>query len=138
VTLGTNDLGCARRFYDAALAPLGLARVCDEADLEGRGEASAWGWADTRISWIFAHRPFDGRPASWANGFQLSLRAADREAVDAFHAAGISAGGHDAGAPGPRAYRPGYYGAYLRDPDGNKLHAFHEPGDKPDHGPDGA
>ncbi|OAB54867.1 hypothetical protein AY600_02820 [Phormidium willei BDU 130791] len=130
VTLGSNDVARARAFYDAVLAPLGLVRVADEGDGadqdggDGKPEASAWCWPDGQACWLFVQRPFDGRPASWANGGQVDFRAADRAAVDAFHAAGLAAGGHDAGAPGARAYRPGYYGAYLRDPDGNKLHAF--------------
>jgi catechol 2,3-dioxygenase-like lactoylglutathione lyase family enzyme len=126
VTVGTGDLERACRFYDRALAPLGLMRVHDQDD-ERIGTAACWGWPETLVSWIFAHTPFDGRPAAWANGFQISLKAADRASVQAFHAAGLAAGGHDEGAPGERAYRPGYYGAYLRDPDGNKLHAFWEP-----------
>lgn len=127
VTLGTGDIARAQRFYDATLAPLGLVRVADEADADGKTEASAWGLPGSRLGWFYAHRPFDGRPPSWANGTQIDFRAPDRGAVEAFHAAGLAAGGLDEGAPGPRDYRPGYYGAYLRDPDGNKLHAFCEP-----------
>lgn len=127
VTLGADDLARAQRFYDAALAPLGLLRVIDEAGDDGTPEASAWGWPGSQLCWLYAHRPFDGRPASWANGTQVAFRAPDPVAVDAFHAAGLAAGGHDAGAPGLRDYAPGYYGAYLRDPEGNKLHAFWMP-----------
>ncbi len=119
ITLGCNDLERARAFYDPVMAALGLARVIDEQDL-----SYGYGAAGSRLPWVYAHRPFDGRPATWANGFQVNWRADSRAQVEAFHAAGLAGGGRDEGAPGLRRYAPGYYAAYLRDPDGNKLHAF--------------
>lgn len=119
VTLGCNDLERARAFYDPAMAALGLARVVDEAEL-----SYGYGPAGSRLPWVYAHRTFDGRPATWANGFQAMWRAGSPAEVEAFHAAGLANGGLDEGGPGPRLYREGYFGAYLRDPDGNKLHAF--------------
>ncbi|HEX2011244.1 MAG TPA: VOC family protein, partial [Roseateles sp.] len=83
---------------------------------------------------FYVYRPFDGRPASAGNGCMTAFAAASPAAVDAAHAAGLAAGGRDEGAPGPRPrYGEGYYGAYLRDPDGNKLHLVHR-GDMPEAG----
>ena len=66
---------------------------------------------------------FNGQPTERGNGWMAALMAPSRAAVDAAHAAALAAGGRDDGAPGPRPhYAPDYYGAYVRDPDGNKLH----------------
>jgi hypothetical protein len=66
--------------------------------------------------------PLDKKAASVGNGITIGLEAPDRSAVDSAHAAALAAGGKDEGAPGIRAhYHPNYYGAYLRDPDGNKI-----------------
>jgi predicted lactoylglutathione lyase len=72
--------------------------------------------------------PYDGRPAAVGNGVMVSFLARSPAAVDAFHAAGLAHGGSDEGAPGLRPeYGSGFYAAYLRDPDGNKLNAvFYE------------
>lgn len=69
-------------------------------------------------------RPLDDGAASAGNGITLGLKAPDRAAVSAFHAAGLAGGGRDAGEPGPRGAVPHAYGAYLFDPDGNKLCAY--------------
>jgi catechol 2,3-dioxygenase-like lactoylglutathione lyase family enzyme len=115
VTIGTNDVAKAKRFYDAALAPLGLTALA--AYPEGVGYGAAGGRPQF---WIV--RPLDKKAASVGNGVTVGLDAADRKAVDAAHAAARAAGGQDEGAPGIRAhYHPNYYGAYVRDPDGNKL-----------------
>jgi catechol 2,3-dioxygenase-like lactoylglutathione lyase family enzyme len=67
-------------------------------------------------------RPYDRKAASPGNGAMVAYKAPTRAAVDAFHAAALAAGGSDEGAPGIREhYHPDYYGAYVRDPDGNKL-----------------
>ncbi len=118
VTLGSNDLAAARRFYDAALAPLGIKCVYE---IEG-----GIGFAKARDAapWLWILTPFDGGPASSGNGTHLAFAAASRGAVDAFHRAALAAGGSDEGAPGPRPrYHEHYYGGYVRDPDGNKLQA---------------
>lgn len=118
VTLGTNDIAKAIAFYDAALAPLGIRRI--EMNLE-HGLAG-YALAPDRMPQVWITRPIDGRPAAAGNGVTLAFEAADRAGVDAFHAAALRAGGTDEGAPGPRPhYHPDYYGAYLRDLDGNKL-----------------
>ncbi len=118
LTLGTNDPARARAFYDPTLAELGLDCV-DGGDVYFAYGASAE--SGFRL-WIAP--PFDRLPATWGNGTHLALLARDQAAVDAFHAAALAHGGYDEGAPGPREhYAPDYYGAYVRDPDGNKLQA---------------
>jgi catechol 2,3-dioxygenase-like lactoylglutathione lyase family enzyme len=119
LTLGTNDLAAATRFYDATLAALGLVRRATEADEVG------YGHPDDHRCRLWITRPFDGRAATVGNGSMPALIAPDRKAVDAFHAAACAAGGRDDGAPGLRPHGPGFYAAYVRDPDGNKLSAVH-------------
>jgi catechol 2,3-dioxygenase-like lactoylglutathione lyase family enzyme len=114
--VGTNDVERAGRFYDAALAPLGIRRL--GAFLE---QGLAYG---TRAAEFLVLRPIDGTVAAPGNGPTLGFKAPDRASVDAFHAAGLAAGGGDEGAPGPRGAAPHAYGAYLRDPDGNKICAY--------------
>jgi predicted lactoylglutathione lyase len=68
-------------------------------------------------------RPYDQQPAGNGNGWMVAFAAPSRAAVDAAHSAAMAAGGRDEGAPGPRPhFAPDYYGAYVRDLDGNKLH----------------
>jgi catechol 2,3-dioxygenase-like lactoylglutathione lyase family enzyme len=122
LTLGTNDLARAARFYDAALAPLGFVRRATEATEVGYGLP---GDRRTRI-WITL--PFDGKAATVGNGSMPAFVAPDQEAVRAFHKAALAAGGTDEGAPGLRPYGPAFFAAYVRDPDGNKLSAVHEGG----------
>lgn len=117
VTIGTNDLDRASAFYDAALAPLGIERAPSKyrawAAWRRPGEAAT----------LWVGRPYDGQPAGRGNGWMAAFAAPSRAAVDAAHAAALAAGGRDEGAPGPRPqFAPDYYGAYVRDPDGNKLH----------------
>ena len=120
LTLGTNDLARAIRFYDAVMPVLGLTRRVTEAVEAGYGTPE-----DARCRlWITA--PFDGRPATIGNGSMAALVAPSRAAVDAFHASALSAGGSDEGAPGLRPYHPHFYACYVRDPDGNKLSAVCE------------
>ncbi|MBL0000484.1 MAG: VOC family protein [Sphingomonadales bacterium] len=73
---------------------------------------------------IFVGPAFDGQLATSGNGTHVAFHAKDRATVDAFHAAALQHGGTDEGSPGLRPhYHPNYYGAYVRDPDGNKLQA---------------
>ncbi|MCY1126915.1 VOC family protein [Frigidibacter sp. RF13] len=120
LTLGTNDLARARRFYDAVMPTLGLIRRADEPTEVGYGAA---GDSRTRL-WIT--EPFDGRPATVGNGTMPAFEAESRAAVDAFHKAALANGGSDEGAPGLRPYGASFYAAYVRDPDGNKLSAVCE------------
>jgi catechol 2,3-dioxygenase-like lactoylglutathione lyase family enzyme len=120
LTLGTNDLARAGRFYDAALAPLGLMRRATKDTEIGYGHPD-----DSRTRfWITL--PFDGRPATAGNGAMPALVAPNQKAVAAFYAAALAHGGTDEGAPGLRPFGPAFFAAYVRDPDGNKLSAVHE------------
>ena len=115
VTIGSNDMGKAKPFYDALLQPLGLVRHMDYPNAVGYGPAGG-----RPQLWIL--KPVDRKPATVGNGITVGLEAATRATVDAAYKAGMAAGGKDEGAPGIRAhYHPNYYGAYLRDPDGNKV-----------------
>ncbi|MEC5209246.1 catechol 2,3-dioxygenase-like lactoylglutathione lyase family enzyme [Psychrobacter sp. PL15] len=116
VTVGTKDLNKARTFYDNVLDTLGLKRIAD------LGEAGAI-WGKDAPS-FFVMRPIDGEPATIGNGVTVSFAASSRAAIDAFHAAALSAGGTDAGLPGTRGWAPNAYAAYVRDLDGNKLTAY--------------
>ena len=115
VTLGTNDLARAARFYDALLAELGGKRAME---------------METFVAWAAAPggpmvsviKPFDGKPATAGNGTMVALIAASKAQVDAVYKKALSLGGKDEGAPGPRG--AGFYAGYFRDLDGNKLNAF--------------
>ncbi|MEO6920022.1 MAG: VOC family protein [Collimonas sp.] len=121
VTIGSNDLDRAAAFYDAVLIPLGLKRRVVTPD--GGPLAVCWILPDRTLPRFYVYMPFDRQPASVGNGSMLAFCAPSKESVDVAYAAGIAAGGTDQGAPGPRPhYGDGYYGAYLRDPDGNKVH----------------
>jgi catechol 2,3-dioxygenase-like lactoylglutathione lyase family enzyme len=122
ITLGTNDLTVAARFYDAALAPLGFVRRATEATELG------YGLRQDRRTRIWITLPFDKKPATVGNGSMPAFVAPSQEAVRAFHQAALAAGGTDEGAPGLRPYGPQFFAAYVRDPDGNKLSAVHEGG----------
>ncbi len=117
ITFGTQDIDIAARFYDAALGPLGYGRTKDPDQ--------GWvGWGpdyDDGVS-LWLCPPFDGQAPSVGNGTMVAFRAGSAVQVRAFYAAAIANGGTDEGAPGHRLhYEPGFYAAYVRDPDGNKL-----------------
>ena len=120
ITLGTNDLERATRFYDPVMATLGLVRARTLDDEIGYAAPD-----DSRCR-LWVTRPFDGRPATVGNGSMPALVAASRAAVDAFHRAALANGGTDEGAPGLRPFGPSFYACYVRDPDGNKLSAVCE------------
>ena len=115
VTLGTNDLERAARFYDALAGEMGVGRM-----MEGDSYI-AWGEPGGPAG-IAATKPFDGNPAAAGNGVMVALQAKDEAQVDRLHAVALSNGGTDEGAPGERW--PGFYAGYFRDPDGNKLSFF--------------
>lgn len=124
VTVGCTDLTHATSFYDAVLVPLGLRRRPVTPD--GGPEAACWIHPDQLLPRFYVYVPFDGRPMSAGNGGMAAFLSPSPAAVDAAHAAGLAAGGVDEGAPGPRPrYGAGYYGAYVWDPDGNKIHIVH-------------
>ena len=116
VTLGTNDLARAARFYDAIAAELGTSRM-----MEGENFI-AWGTPGGAVG-IGITRPFDGNAASVGNGVMVALAARDEAQVARLHALALANGGSDEGAPGERG-GGSFHAAYFRDPDGNKLNAF--------------
>jgi catechol 2,3-dioxygenase-like lactoylglutathione lyase family enzyme len=119
VGINVSDYARSRDFYTAALAPLGLEVLMEPAPEVGGFGSAAHGkpffWISTRA------------PANEA--VHVAFAAEGRQAVDAFHAAGLAAGGTDNGAPGVREhYHPTYYGAFVLDPDGNNVEAVcHRP-----------
>lgn len=116
VTLGTNDFERARPFWQAVAAALDLPLLFEYPGGIAYGTSPG--------PKIFIGPTFDGNPASFGNGTHVAFLAKTRAEVDAFHAAALANGGSDEGPPGPRPhYHPNYYGAYVRDPDGNKLQA---------------
>lgn len=117
-----TDLAEARRFYDAIAAALGL-KTADSFEgsfLIGRSAEEAMPYL-----WIGTIAPSYWVPGSRAglNQMHIAFQAADRAQVEAFHRAGIAAGGRDHGPPGPREGAGDYYGAFLLDPDGNNIEA---------------
>lgn len=116
VTLGTNDYAKAEKFYDAVMAVLGHPVLFKASGMAAYGTPTG--------PKVFIVPPFDGNPARSGNGVHVAFLVQERAKVDAFHAAALAHGGTDEGAPGPRPqYHANYYGAYVRDPDGNKLQA---------------
>jgi catechol 2,3-dioxygenase-like lactoylglutathione lyase family enzyme len=113
VHLVVADLPASRRFYGAVLAVLGRS-------IEPRGER-AFSCDELFVS----DAAFAGANATGPHRVHLAFQASDRGAVERFHAAGLAAGGRDNGAPGERPYHPGYFGAFLLDPDGNNVEAVH-------------
>ena len=121
VTIGCTDLARAAAFYDAFLAPLGLRQRPTAPD--GGPQMICYAHPDQTRPKIFVSLPFDGKAATAGNGSMLAFGAPTRAAVDAAYAAALVQGGTAEAAPGLRHhYAPDYYGAYLRDPDGNKMH----------------
>lgn len=117
--LVVRDLAASRRFYDAVLEAL-------DVPLGGAGES--WFWADE----LFVSTADSEAALGQLTGrCHLAFQAKDRAMVEAFHRAGLAAGGRDNGAPGERPYHPGYYAAFLLDPDGNNIEAvFHGPAER--------
>ena len=119
IQLVVADLAASRRFYDAVLGALGV---------PVGGEGPGFFWADE----LFISTADSPAAAGHLTGrHHLAFQAADPAMVQAFHKAGLAAGGRDNGAPGERPYHPGYYAAFLLDPDGNNIEAvFHGPHDR--------
>ena len=120
VSVGTDDLERASAFYDAVMPHLGARQVMRVPFAVAYGKQFPEFWIG---------KPLDQGNAIAGNGTHICFIAPSREAVDAFHATGLEAGGVDEGVPGPRPYYgPEYYGAFLRDPDGHKIEAAIVPG----------
>ncbi len=115
VTLGTNDLPRAAKFYDAIAAELATPRMMEFDSF------IAWGTPDGPAG-VAVTKPFDGNEATVGNGVMVALQATDKAQVDRLHAIALANGGTCEGPPGPRG--EGFYAGYFRDPDGNKLNAF--------------
>lgn len=119
IQLVVKDLSASKRFYTAVFKVL---------DIPLGGEADDYFWADE----LFV----SGKDSQAAQGaltgrMHFALQAKDRETVDRFHKTALAAGGKDNGAPGERPYHPGYYAAFVTDPDGNNVEAvFHGPAKK--------
>lgn len=122
VTIGALNSEQSGKFYDAVLAAIGYARAFSDGGWIGYGPKG------TDEHNVFVCPPFDGKPATFGNGSMIAFVARSQDQVRAAHAAGLANGGKDEGAPG---YRPpdkqSWYGAYLRDPTGNKIAVFHKP-----------
>ena len=115
IMIGSNDLARSRSFYDAIMPYIGgiIAH-----DYEGR----TFGYALSGGASVWVAKPNNQQPVVASNGSMPGFGCADKQAVDLAYAAALSAGGSDEGAPGPRPlYGPDFYGAYVRDPDGNKM-----------------
>ncbi len=115
VTLGSNDIPKAAKFYDALLGTIGAKRIME---------------TDTFIAWatsmqspgLSVTKPYDGNAATVGNGVMVAIAMDSPEKVRAFHAKALELGGKDEGAPGQRM--DNFYAGYFRDLDGNKLNAF--------------
>ena len=107
IKIFVSDIDASRRFYETALAPIGY-KVMNESQDGSLGMGRVF-----PHFWIAPHRE--------PTHSHVAFRAESTELVEAFHRAAIAAGGEDNGAPGPRAYHPEYYGAFVLDPDGNNI-----------------
>jgi catechol 2,3-dioxygenase-like lactoylglutathione lyase family enzyme len=115
VTLGTNDLARGARFYDRLLGELGAKRIMDTERF------IVWSSSPDRPG-VSLVKPYDGKPATVGNGNMVALIVKEPQQVDRLYALALELGATDEGAPGPRG--GGFYAAYFRDLDGNKLNFF--------------
>jgi catechol 2,3-dioxygenase-like lactoylglutathione lyase family enzyme len=116
VSIGVSDVARAARFYDSVLGALGYKRVLEVLPYGiGYGETTPMFWVQL---------PHDQSAASVGNGVHVGFIGRSKAVIETFHRAALEAGGRDEGAPGPRPdYGPHYFGAFVRDLDGNKLEA---------------
>ncbi len=115
VTLGSNDIAKSAVFYDQLLGVIGASRFMESEKFV------AWS-VSPKSPALSITRPYDGNAATVGNGVMVALVVDSTDKVDALHAKALELGGTDEGAPGPRG--EGFYAAYFRDLDGNKLNAF--------------
>ena len=116
VTLGTNQFDQAAAFYDNLLAEIGAKRIMEF------NQFIVWG-VSPKLPSVSICKPYDGKAATVGNGVMIALAVNAPEKVDALYQKALALGGSDEGAPGPRG-DSGFYAAYFRDLDGNKLNAF--------------
>ena len=116
VSVAVRDLAAATRFYEAVLGALGLRKIDVRATTVGFGKQYSEFWINARA---------DMAPVAASSGAHICFRARSVDLVDAFHAAALAAGGARDGAPGLRPHdgAGGYYAAFIRDPDGNRIEA---------------
>ena len=115
VSIEVADLARASAFYERVLAEIGLVKLADRAATVGFGKRYPEFWINLRP---------DRQETPASSGMHVCLRAPSAEAVDAFYAAALAAGGSDDGRSGPRReYSPRYYAAFVRDLDGNRIEA---------------
>jgi len=115
ISAGTNDIERAKTFYDQVMPLIGF-RLCKASD-----KAARYGASDIVFS---VQTPLDGLPATPGNGFHVAFQAPDRETVRRFYETALANGGRDEGAPEIREnYNANYYGAFVRDLDGNTIEA---------------
>ena len=114
VTIGTNDFEKSKAFYDALTAELGGKRTFANERMQGYGSKAG--------AMLAVCKPYDGKPATVGNGTMFALAAPSKEMVDQVYAKAISLGARTKARPGARSDT--FYGAYFRDPDGNKLCVF--------------
>lgn len=111
VHLRVSDLDVSKRFYRAVLASLDLSALLVEG-----------------VDYFYLDELFVDRASGVVSHVHLAFQAPDRATVDKFHVAALAAGGRDNGGPGERPYHPGYYAAFVLDPDGNNIEAvYHGP-----------
>ena len=120
VTVGTNDIDQARNYYDALFGSIGARRLME---LDGGFTLYGIAWGSPGLA---VTPPYNGERATAGNGNMVAIVMDSRDKVDAFHAKALELGGSDEGPPGLRGPEGdrAFYGAYFRDPEGNKLCAF--------------
>jgi catechol 2,3-dioxygenase-like lactoylglutathione lyase family enzyme len=115
VSVAVRDLAASTRFYEAVLAPLGMTKLESRPATVGFGKQYPEFWINLRGAM---------QPVSAESGAHVCFRARSKDMIDLFHAAALKAGGGDDGAPGLRPqHGEGYYAAFIRDPDGNRIEA---------------
>ena len=119
IQLVVKDFAASKRFYDAVFSVLGI---------PVGGEGEDYFWADELF---VSNKSSPSAQGATTGRMHFAFQARNREAVERFHSAALSAGGVDNGKPGERSYHPGYYAAFVIDPDGNNVEAvFHGPAQK--------
>ncbi|MBV8806198.1 MAG: VOC family protein [Sinobacteraceae bacterium] len=119
ISIGVRDIAKTKRFYDAVLQPLGYKCLSEGETSLGYGRNAVALWV------LAAEHPV---PAHEKSGLHFCFSAPTRKSVDSFHVAALKSGGRDNGAPGIRAdYDPNYYAAFVVDPDGYRIEAYHAP-----------